>query len=317
MAKLAASERSVEKSYREAARWKLDMEIPEGIRDMIVVNPQPEEFKDVPLVFSALPSSVAGPIEEAFAKAGKIVVSNAASHRMDPYVPVMNPEANSDHLIIIEEQRNHMKWDGAILTNPNCTTAVLTLSLKPLMDRFGLQKVLMSSMQATSGAGYPGVPALDIIDNVIPYIAKEEEKVEVEARKILGSKGGLAEFKVSASCHRVATIDGHLEAVFVETVEEAEPEEAVKAFESFRGEPQRLRLPTAPEKPVVVRSEQDRPQPRFDRMEGRGMSVVVGRIRRNSALNGLKYIALGHNTIRGAAGCAVLIGELLHAKGYI
>ncbi|MBS7645082.1 MAG: aspartate-semialdehyde dehydrogenase [Candidatus Bathyarchaeia archaeon] len=317
VAGLAASERSVRKPYRVAARWRLDGGMPEGLSEMVVANPEPREFKDVPLVFSALPSDVAGPIEERFARAGKIVVSNAASHRMDPYVPVMNPEANADHLSLIEEQRIHMGWDGAIVTNPNCTTAVLTLSLKPLMDGFGLRRVLVSSMQAISGAGYPGVAALDIVDNVIPYIAKEEDKVEVETRKILGPKGGLADFKVSASCHRVSTIDGHLEAVFAETVEGAEPGEAVKAFESFRGEPQRLRLPTAPEKPILVRYEEDRPQPRLDRMEGRGMSVVVGRVRRDHALEGLKYIVLGHNTIRGAAGCAVLIGELLHAKGYI
>lgn len=317
VAGLAASERSVNKTYRMAARWKLDAEMPGEVSEMIVVDPDPREFRDIPLVFSALPSDVAGPVEEEFAKAGKIVVSNAASHRMDPYVPVLNPEANADHLSLIEDQRSHMGWDGAIVTNPNCTTAVLTLSLKPLMERFGLEKVIASSMQAISGAGYPGAAALDIVDNVIPYIPREEDKVEAETRKILGPKGGSADFKVSASCHRVSTIDGHLEAVFVETVEDAEPGEAVEAFESFRGEPQRLRLPTAPAKPVVVRYEEDRPQPRLDRMEGHGMSVVVGRVRKDPALNGLKYLVLGHNTIRGAAGCAVLIGELIHAKGYL
>lgn len=317
IASVAASERSANKKYASLAKWRLNSPIPESVAELTVVTPEPKKIGDVPLVFSALPSSVAGPIEERFAKEGYIVVSNAASHRMEADVPILNPEANSDHVQLIEEQRRRRGWDGAILTNPNCTTAVLTLSLKPLMDNFGITRVIVSTMQALSGAGYPGVASLDIVDNVIPFIPREEEKVEAETRKILGKVGVPAEFKVSASCHRVATLDGHLEAVFVELKEKAEVEEVIEAMKKFKGEPQELNLPTAPKRPLIVKLEQDRPQPRYDRMEGRGMSVVVGRVREDPALDGVKYLALGHNTIRGAAGCAVLIAELLKAKGYL
>lgn len=319
ISKLAASEKSVSKRYREIGKWKLLSELPEGLADTVVVSPDPGEMDDVPLVFSALPSDVAGPVEAKFAQAGKIVVSNAASHRMDPFVPILNPEANSDHVQLVDKQRRKYGWKGAILTNPNCTTAVLTLSLKPLLDEFGLRNVIVTSMQAVSGAGYPGVPSLDIIDNIIPYIKDEERKVEVETKKILGNVGKAADFSVSASCNRVPTVDGHMESVFIETKKRCSPEKALEAFSNFTAEPQRLKLPSAPEKPVVVRLEEDRPQPRLDRLEGNGMSVVVGRVRSDPVFKsrGLRYMALGHNTIRGAAGCAVLIAELLREKGYI
>ncbi|HID17328.1 TPA: aspartate-semialdehyde dehydrogenase [Candidatus Bathyarchaeota archaeon] len=317
IASVAASERSANKKYASLAKWRLNSPVPESVAELMVVTPEPKKVGDVSLVFSALPSSVAGPIEERFAKDGYIVVSNAASHRMEADVPILNPEANSNHIQLIEEQRRRRGWDGAILTNPNCTTAILTLSLKPLMDRFGITRVIVSTMQALSGAGYPGVASLDIVDNVIPFIAREEEKVETETKKILGNIGTPAEFKVSASCHRVATLDGHLEAVFVELKERVEVEDVIEAMKKFKGEPQELNLPTAPKFPLIVRLEQDRPQPRYDRMEERGMSVVVGRVRKDPALNGVKYLALGHNTIRGAAGCAVLIAELLKVKGYL
>jgi len=317
IASLAASERSLRKRYLDAAKWKLAREMPSAVRDMEVISPTPEDVKGLPLVFSALPSNIAGPIEESFARAGSIVVSNAATHRIDPLVPVMNPEVNADHINVIEEQRRRKGWAGAILTNPNCTTAVLTLSLKPIFDTFGIKNVVMTSMQSLSGAGYPGVASLDIVDNVIPFIKDEEGKVEAETRKMLGKLGSPASFKVSASCNRVATLEGHIESVYVETERRCKPEEAIKAFQSFSAEPQKLNLPTAPKKPVVVRFEEDRPQPRFDRMEGNGMSVVVGRIRKDPVFNGVKYTVLGHNTIRGAAGCAVLIAELLKARGYI
>jgi aspartate-semialdehyde dehydrogenase len=319
IAKLAASERSVSKKYGEIGRWKLETVLPEAILDETVVPPEPIKMDDIPLVFSALPSNVAGPIEAKFARSGKIVISNAASHRMDPLVPIMNPEANADHINLIDKQRKKYDWKGAIMTNPNCTAAVLTLSLKPLLDGFGLKTVIVTSMQAVSGAGYPGVPSLDIIDNVIPYIKDEEPKVEVETKKILGKRGGPADFSVSASCNRVPTIDGHIESIVVETKKKCTEGEAVNMFSSFKAEPQQLKLPSAPEKPVVVRLEEDRPQPRFDRMEGNGMSVVVGRVRADPSFKsrGIKYTALGHNTIRGAAGCAILIAELLKAKGYL
>ena len=314
---ITASEKSVGKKYSEATRWMLSDDMPESISDLEVQPTDPNSVGAVDVVFSALPSEIAGKVEEDFAKAGYMVVSNASSHRMDLDVPLLNPEVNAEHVHLIDEQRHKRKWDGAIVTNPNCTTTILTLSLKPVHDKFGLSRVLVSSMQALSGAGYPGVPSLDIVDNVIPFIQKEEEKVQSETLKILGSIEDPAPIKVSASCHRVCTLNGHTEAVFVETKKETDPLEVKEAMDKFRGEPQRLGLPTAPERPIIVRNEENRPQPHLDRMAGRGMAVVVGRIRRDPALRGIKYIVLGHNTIRGAAGCAVLNAELLKARGYI
>jgi len=314
---ITASEKSVGKKYSEATRWLLGEDMPESLSDLEVQPTDPNSVGGVDVVFSALPTEVAGKVEEDFAKAGYMVVSNASSHRMDLDVPLLNPEVNAEHVHLIDKQRRKRKWDGAIVTNPNCTTTILTLSLKPVLDKFGLGRVLVSSMQALSGAGYPGVPSLDIVDNVIPFIQKEEEKVQSETLKIFGSIEEPAPIKVSASCHRVCTLDGHTEAVFVETKKETDPLEVKEAMDKFRGEPQRLGLPTAPERPIIVRNEEDRPQPHLDRMAGRGMVVVVGRIRRDLALGGIKYIVLGHNTIRGAAGCAILNAELLRARGYI
>jgi aspartate-semialdehyde dehydrogenase len=314
---VAASERSKGLKYSKAVKWRLPKEIPEEVRDLEVVSPTPKEVGDVEAVFSALPADIAYSIEEEFAKAGYIVLSNASSHRMDKYVPILNPEVNGEHIKLIDLQREEKKWDGAIVTNPNCTTAILTLSLKPIYDNFGIKSVIVSTMQALSGAGYPGVASLDIVDNIIPFIEKEEEKVQTETLKIMGSIESYAEFKISASCHRVQTTDGHMEAVFIETCKEADPEEVIKVMESFKSEPQLLKLPTAPEKPIIVRRENDRPQPKLDRMEGNGMSVVVGRVRKDPVFNGIKYIVLGHNLIRGAAGCSVLNAEYLKAKGYL
>jgi aspartate-semialdehyde dehydrogenase len=314
---VAASERSAGRTYGEASRWRQSTPIPEAVAQMDVVAIEPRAVKDVDVVFSALPSDVAGKAEEAFASAGYIVVSNASAHRMDPDVPMINPETNCSHVSLIEEQRRKRKWDGAIITNPNCSTTVLTLPLKPIYDEFGIKRIIVSTMQAISGAGYPGVASLDIVDNVIPYIGGEEEKMESETQKILGSPSKPADFKVSSSCHRVPTLNGHLEAVFVEMKKEAEPEAVAAAMKNFVGEPQKLNLPSAPEKPVIVRQENDRPQTRIDRMEGKGMSTVVGRIRKDPVLNGVKFIALGHNTIRGAAGCGVLNAEYLKVKKFI
>jgi len=316
IAALTGSERSSGVEYGEAVNWRMETPLKKEVAELTIQPSEPKQL-DADVVFSALPAELAQGIEQDFAKAGFTVVSNASSHRMDPDVPLMNPEANFKHLSLIDEQRRERKWDGAIVTNPNCTTAVLTLSLKPIYDSFGLRNVIMSSMQAASGAGYPGVASLDIIDNIIPFINGEEEKVERETKKILGQRGHSAEFKVSASCHRVPVIDGHTEAVFVQTEKPATPDEICKSMREFTAEPQKLKLPTAPERPVIVRPEQDRPQPRFDRNEGRGMSVVVGRVRRDSVFDGVKYLALGHNTIRGAAGCAVLIAESMKSQGYI
>ena len=314
---VAASERSKGRTYGEASRWRQSTPIPEAAAQMNVVDITPKAVNDVDIVFSALPSAVARKVEEDFASAGYVVVSNASAHRMDPDVPMINPEINCSHVSLIEEQRRKRKWDGAIVTNPNCSTTVLSLALKPIYDEFGINSIIVSTMQAISGAGYPGVAAMDIIDNVIPYIGVEEEKMETEMQKILGSPSEPADFKVSASCRRVPTIDGHMEAVFVETKKEAEPNAVAEAMENFVGEPQKLNLPSAPEKPVIVMKEKDRPQTRLDRMEGNGMSTVVGRIRKDPVLNGVKFLALGHNTIRGAAGCGVLNAEYLKAKKFI
>jgi len=314
---VAASERSKGRTYGEASRWRQSTPIPEAAAQMNIVDITPKAVNDVDIVFSALPSAVARKVEEDFASAGYVVVSNASAHRMDPDVPMINPEINCSHVSLIEEQRRKRKWDGAIVTNPNCSTTVLSLALKPIYDNFGINSLIVSTMQAISGAGYPVVPSLNIIDNVIPYIGGEEEKMETEMQKILGSPSEPADFKVSASCHRVPTIDGHMEAVFVETKKEAEPNAVAEAMENFVGEPQKLNLPSAPAKPVIVMKEKDRPQTRLDRMEGKGMSVVVGRIRKDPVLNGVKFLALGHNTIRGAAGCGVLNAEYLKAKKFI
>jgi len=302
---VAASERSKGRTYGEASRWRQSTPMPEAVAQMDVVDIEPKAVKDVDIVFSALPSAVARKVEEDFASAGYVVVSNASAHRMDPDVPMINPEINCSHVSLIEEQRRKRRWDGAIVTNPNCSTTVLSLALKPIYDEFGINSVIVSTMQAISGAGYPGVASMDIVDNVIPYIGGEEEKMETEMQKILGSPSEPADFKVSASCHRVPTIDGHMEAVFVETKKEAEPNAVADAMENFVG------------KPVIVMKEKDRPQTRLDRMEGKGMSTVVGRIRKDPVLNGVKFLALGHNTIRGAAGCGVLNAEYLKAKKFI
>jgi aspartate-semialdehyde dehydrogenase len=314
---VAASERSTGRTYVEASRWRQSTPIPEPVSQMEVVDITPQAVRDVDIVFSALPSEVAGKVEEEFARAGYVVVSNASSHRMDPDVPMLNPEINCDHVSLIEHQRKQRNWDGAIVTNPNCSTTVLTLPLKPVYDEFGIKSLIVSTMQAISGAGYPGVASLDIIDNVIPFIEGEEAKMESETQKILGTAKKPADFKVSASCHRVPTIDGHLEAVFVETKKNAEPSSVAEAMENFIGEPQKLKLPSAPQKPVIVTWEKDRPQTRLDRMEGKGMSTVVGRIRKDPVLSGIKFVALGHNTIRGAAGCGILNGEYLKVKKFI
>ncbi len=314
---VAASEKSAGMKYSKAANWRMPSRIPEDVADLEVAEITASAVKDADLVFSALPAEVAGKVEEDFAKAGYVVVSNASAHRMEPDVPLMNTEVNCDHACLIEEQRKRRKWSGAIVTNPNCCTALLTLSLKPIYDDFGINKVIVSTMQALSGAGYPGVASLDIIDNILPFIPYEEEKIQEESLKILGSPLRQADFKVSASCHRVPSLDGHVEAVFAELARDANPEIVAASMERFVGEPQKLKLPSAPPKPVVVRREEDRPQVRLDRMEGKGMSIVVGRVREDSALGGVKYIVLGHNTIRGAAGCAILNAEYLKTKKYI
>jgi aspartate-semialdehyde dehydrogenase len=313
---VAASDKSVGKTYGEATGAKGEKELPESIRILEVVEPTPQAIEDPDIVFSALPAEIASPIEDEFAKAGFPVFSNASSHRMDQFVPLLNPEVNPEHAALVDEQKRRMKQDGFIVANPNCTTSILTLSLKPLQDKFGLETVIVSSMQAISGAGYPGVASLDILENVIPFIRNEEEKVESETNKILGGPMSPATITVSASCNRVPTIHGHIEAVFAKTRSAITPKDAADQMAKFESTPQKLKLPTAPVHPIVVRKEEDRPQTRLDVDEGGGMTVSVGRIRADPAFKGVKYIALGHNLVRGGAGCSILNAELLVVKKY-
>jgi len=314
---VSASDRSVGRPYSEAVPSSNGTGVSSIVGNLPVVVPTPQAVNDPDIVFSALPADIAGPIEEKFAREGFPVFSNASSHRMDPDVPLLNPEVNSSHGGLLDQQRKRKKWDGCIVTNPNCTTAILTLSLKPLHDQFGLEKVIVASMQAVSGAGYPGVASLDILENVIPFIKYEEEKVQQETKKILGSVNLPASITVSASCHRVPTVNGHLEAIFVKPVSPASPEQAIQAMRNFESTPQKLKLPTAPANPIVVRDEADRPQTRLDVDEGKGMTVTTGRVRREPVLDGIKYIALGHNLVRGGAGCSILNAELLLAEKII
>ena len=316
---LAASERSAGKSYSDAVNWRLETPIPEAVRSLTVRPCEPE--LDCDLVFSGLDSKVAGPIEQSFAAAGYPVVSNSKNHRMDEDVPLLIPEVNPDHTFIIPYQQKRRGWErGFIATNPNCSTIGLTMALKPLADRFGLERVAVTTMQALSGAGYPGVASLDILDNVIPYIGEEEEKMEREPLKLLGACDGdrftPASFTISAQCNRVHVFDGHLECLSVALKEPADPETLAETFRQFSALPQQLELPFAPKHPVIVRDEPDRPQPRYDRNAENGMAVVVGRIRPCPVMD-YKLLVLVHNTIRGAAGTAILNAELLKAQGYV
>ena len=315
---LAASDRSAGKPYGEACRWLLRTPMPGAMRNMTVQPCEPE--LDAELVFSALPGDQARTVEPSFAQAGYMVSSNTATHRMEADVPLLIPEVNPDHLALIEVQRRNHGRTGFIVTNPNCSTIALALALKPLHDAFGLDKVMVTTMQAISGAGYPGVSALDILDNVIPYIGGEEAKMESEPLKLLGTLAGDhvqdADFAISTQCNRVHVLDGHLEAVSVAFRVPATADDVAAALAKFRAEPQELGLPSAPAHPVVVHRGIDRPQPRRDRDIEGGMASVVGRIRPCPILD-YKFVVLGHNTIRGAAGCAILNAELLKVKGYL
>lgn len=316
---LAASERSAGKKYGEACNWVMESNLPKEIAEMPVANADVESVEkagDVDLVFSSLPGDLAGPVESEFA-AFYPVFSKASAHRMEKDVPLIIPEINPDHADLVKIQQKARGWKGFITTDPNCSTIQLAITLKPLMQ-FGLKEIIVSTMQALSGAGYPGVASLDIIDNVVPFISGEEEKMEAEALKVLGTFNGdavqNADFKLSASCNRVNVKDGHLESVFIKLERSPPIEEIEAAFANFKGEPQKLKLPSAPAQPIVVRHEKNRPQPRFDRDTGCGMSVVVGRIRKDPIMT-FKYMCLGHNTVRGAAGAGVLSAELYVAKG--
>jgi aspartate-semialdehyde dehydrogenase len=318
---LAASEQHREQPYGQVARWRLAGEMPAAVASLPVVSCRPEKLPGVKIVFSALPAEVASQVEADFAEAGMAVFSNAKNYRMSPDVPLVVPEVNPDHINAIPQQRRVRNWPGFIVTNANCSATPLVMALKPLQEAFGLRKVIATTMQAISGAGYPGVPSYDILDNVLPFIAGEEAKMESETQKMLGdwseSSGFInAPVVVSASCNRVATREGHLECASIELAREVGFEEIREAWESFVGEPQRLNLPSAPEKPLIYRSEPDRPQTLLDREAGRGMSVSLGRLRSCPVLH-YKFVLLGHNTIRGAAGGSILNAELCVSKGYI
>ncbi len=309
---------SVGKRYGEV-NWVLEGEVPEEFRDIVVSENSLGSLREVDLVFSALPSREARVFERELMDHGIPLVSNASALRMDPLVPLIIPEVNPDHLSLIERQEE--LGVGPAATDPNCTTTVLTLPLKPLHDAYTLKRLDIASYQALSGAGYPGVPSYDIIDNLIPFISGEEEKVHNETKKLLGEVDGgevrFASFDVQATCVRVPILDGHTVAVHAEFEEEVDPEEAAKLLRSFSSEPQRLKLPTAPARPIHVRNEEDRPQPRYDRNVEGGMSVVVGRIRKGANNNSLLFVVVGHNTVRGAAGQAILLAELMRAKSII
>jgi len=308
---LAASERSAGKTYRDACNWRVRDPMPQSAWDLPVQECKPAGAPQ--LLFSSLDSKVAGEAEREFAQAGHVVVSNSSNFRMEHDVPLLIPDVNPDHLTLVREQRKQRKWKGMIVTNPNCTTVGLVMSLAPLQKRFGLDKVLMTSMQAVSGAGYPGIPTLDILGNVVPFIGGEEEKVERETRKLLGKcvdgQVKMGDFIVSAHCNRVMVEDGHTETISVALKNKASLPEIMQAWRDYRSLPQERNLPS-------VREERDRPQPKFDLLAENGMATVVGRLRECAVLQ-FKYVALSHNTIRGAAGAALLNAELMKSEGYL
>jgi aspartate-semialdehyde dehydrogenase len=315
LAAMTASEASAGKTYREAAKWRVDSPIPDDVATMTVEETTPSAVPDdVDLLFSSLPSGVAAEVEPAFLEAGYVVSSNSSNDRMAADVPLTIPEINPGHLDLIEVQRDARGWDGALVKNPNCSTITMVPTLAAL-DEFGLESVQVSTLQAVSGAGYSGVTSMEIIDNAIPHIGGEEEKMETESRKLLGEFDGtdvqLHGMDVAASCNRIPTLDGHLENVFAETAEDASPADAAEAMREYPG----VDLPSSPDQLVHVFEDFERPQPRMDRGRGDGMQISAGGIQ--ATTDGLKYNCLAHNTIRGAAGASLLNGELLVEEGWV
>ena len=314
---LGASQRSEGKAFRDAAAWRLADHLPDDVARRVVDAATPGRAPK--LVFSGLDSSVAGEIEGAFAEAGHIIVSNSRNYRMEADVPLLIPDVNWDHLQLLDAQGSSGRWKGRIVTNPNCSTVVLATALAPLRQ-FGLEKVMITTLQAISGAGYPGVPSWDILGNVIPHIGGEEEKIESETRKILGSVSNgqvdLHPVRVSATTTRVPVQNGHTESISIALQQNPAPEAIIDAWRAFRGRPQELGLPTAPPQPIVYLTEANRPQPLLDVNRDGGMAVTVGRLRQ-CPLFTYKFVALGHNTIRGAAGAAILNAELMHSGGLL
>ncbi|MEO8500259.1 MAG: aspartate-semialdehyde dehydrogenase [Vicinamibacteria bacterium] len=316
---LAASDRSTGKTYEEACAWRLGGEPYAGLSKQTLVAAHPDQAQ-APLVFSALDATPAKEIEPLYAATGSLVFSNASAFRMAPDVPLLVPEANADHLGLIESQRRARGWKGGIVCNANCTATVLVMGLAPLQQAFGIERVFMTSMQALSGAGYPGVPSLDILGNVIPFIKSEEEKVEEETPKMLGRFTGTtvspADFKMSAICNRVPVLDGHSESVSVTLRGTPSVVQVIEAFTAWRGDPRVAKLHSAPAVPIRVHASEARPQVRLDVDTDSGMSVHVGRVR-PCPLLGIKFHLVGHNAERGAAGASVLNAELAHALGYL
>ena len=316
LAELAASERSAGKSYVDAARWIGDA-MPEQVRGMTVLPCDPRQIRS-PLVFSALDASVAGEVELAFARAGRLVLSNAKNFRMDDDVPLVIPEVNADHLALLEVQRAKRGWSGGIVTNANCASIMAVMALAPLHEAFGISRLFVATMQAVSGAGYPGVPSLDILGNVIPYISGEEPKIETEICKMLGRRTDTrieaADIRISAHANRVPVENGHTVCLSVDFGTHVGADAALEALREWRGDASARDLPSSPARALVVTDLADRPQPRRDVGAGRGMTVTVGRVREDPLFD-VKLVAMGHNTIRGAAGASVLNAELLVATG--
>ena len=314
---LAASDRSADKSYGEAVKWRMKTPLPGNVAEMKV---SPAGPKGAPrIVFAALDADIARELEPQFADAGSAVVSNSSAWRMHPNVPLVIPEVNPGHLALIDDQTWRKQSGGFIVTNANCSAIGLVLALAPLHQKFAIEKIFVSTMQAVSGAGYPGVPSIDILGNVIPFIKNEEEKMEIETKKMLGTlkphEVELAQFGMTAHCNRVAVEDGHTESVSIAFKKKATAEQIIEAWTTFRALPQELQLPHAPAEPILYDPRHDRPQPRFDVDRGNGMSSTCGRLRPCGLLD-WKFTVLSHNTIRGAAGAALLNAELLKVKGY-
>ena len=317
LAEVAASERSAGKAYVDAARWIGADAMPERVAGLSVLPCDPRRVTS-PLVFSALDASVAGDVELAFARAGRLVLSNAKNFRMEDDVPLVIPEVNADHLALLEVQRAKRGWSGGIVTNANCASIMAVMALAPLHEAFGIRKLFVATMQAVSGAGYPGVPSLDILGNVIPYISGEEPKIETEILKMLGRRGDTriepAPIRISAHANRVAVENGHTVCMSVEMEKRVDAAAALEALREWRGDASARDLPSSPERALVVSELPDRPQPRRDVDLGGGMTVTVGRVREDPLFH-VKLVAMGHNTIRGAAGASVLNAELLVATG--
>ena len=316
IAALTASADSAGSQYHEAAKWRIDMPIPDSVAEMTVGETDPATVSDdVDLIFSSLPSSVGEAVEPAFCEAGYIVSSNSSNARADDDVPLTIPEINADHLDLIEVQRDERGWDGALVKNPNCSTITMVPPLAALEDAFGLDQVTVSTLQAVSGAGYSGVTSMEIIDNAIPHIGGEEKKMETESRKLLGEFDGAEvswlDARVDASCNRIPTLDGHLENVWTDTEAEATIETAKEAMRSYPT----LDLHSSPDQLVHVFEQPDRPQPRLDRDTENGMAIAAGGVQETD--DGLQFNCLAHNTLRGAAGASVLNGELLLERGYL